>query len=58
VERLNIKKLSEMEIRKYCHIKISNRFAAWRIEIIARAYKEFGKTLKRISNYHLQCGSV
>jgi hypothetical protein len=28
VERLNIRKLTEMEIRKLCQIKISNRFAA------------------------------
>jgi hypothetical protein len=28
VERFNLKKLSELEIRKQYHIKISNRFAA------------------------------
>jgi len=58
VERLNNKKLSEMEIRKGYHIKISESFAAWRISMIARTYREFGKTLRRISKYQLQCGSV
>jgi len=28
VERLNLRKLSELEVRKYHQIKISNRFAA------------------------------
>ena len=28
VERLNIRKLSELEVRKQCQIKISNKFAA------------------------------
>jgi hypothetical protein len=28
VERLNIRKVTELEIRKLCHIKISNTFAA------------------------------
>jgi hypothetical protein len=28
VEKLNLKKLNELEVRKEYHIKISNRFAA------------------------------
>jgi len=28
VKRFNLKKLSELEVRKQCQIKISNRFAA------------------------------
>jgi len=28
VERLNIRKVTKLEIRKLCQIKISNRFAA------------------------------
>ena len=54
VERFNLKKLSEMEVRKQCHIEISNRFAALeslndRDHIIG-----LGKTLKRISKLQLE----
>jgi hypothetical protein len=35
VDRFNLKKLSELEVRKECQVKISNRFAALR-NLIAR----------------------
>jgi hypothetical protein len=47
VERLKIKKLSELEIRKRYHIRISNRSAA--LENV-NDKTGLGKTLKRIPN--------
>ena len=56
VERFNLRKLSELKVRKYeqYQIKISNSFADWRTCMIARTYRGLGKTLKRISKPQLE----
>jgi hypothetical protein len=54
VKRINLRKQSELEVRKQFQIKISNMFAAWEnlndSEIILR----LGKTLKGISKPQLK----
>jgi len=44
VERFNLRKLNELEVRKWYQIKISNRFAAWEnlndVEDINRAWEK------------------
>jgi len=50
VERFNLRKLSELEVKKEYHIKISNRFAAFENlndgEDIKRAWKNVKKDIK------------
>jgi len=54
MERLNLGKLNELEVREQYHIKTSNRFAALEnLKMIGRTYKGLGKTFKRISKPQL-----
>jgi len=50
VEKFNLRKLSELEVRKQYQIKISNRFAAMEnlndSEDINRAWKNLKKNIK------------
>jgi hypothetical protein len=50
VEKFNLRKLSELEVRKQYQIKISNRFAAMEnlndSEDINRAWKNIKKNIK------------
>jgi hypothetical protein len=54
VDRINLRKLSDLEVRRQYQIKISNRFAALEnlngSEYINRAWE----TLKRVSKPHLR----
>ena len=53
VERFNLRKLREMEIRKQHQIKVSNRFAAMKkndSEDIHRAWKNINENIKTSAN--------
>jgi hypothetical protein len=53
-ERFNLKKLSELGVRKQYQIKISNRFAALENLSVSEDIKGLGKTLKRVSKSQLK----
>ena len=54
VERINLKKQSELEVRKQFQIKISNRFAALENLNDRKVIIRLGKTLKGISKHQLK----
>jgi len=57
LERFNLKKLSELEVRKQCQIKISNRFAALEnlsdSKDINRAWENIKENIKISANESL-----
>ena len=54
VERINLRKQSELEVRKQLHIKISNMFAALENLNDSEVIIRLGKTLNGISKHHLK----
>ena len=54
VERFNVSKLNELEVRKQCQIKISNRFTALENLSNDEDINRDGRTLKRISRPQLK----
>jgi len=54
VERFNLRKQSELEVRKQFQIKISNMFAALENLNDSKVIIRLGKTLKRISKPQLK----
>jgi hypothetical protein len=54
VQRFNFKNLSELEVRKQYHFRISNRSAAFENLRDDEGINMVGKTLKRISKPHLK----
>jgi hypothetical protein len=57
VERFNLRKLSELEVRKWYQIEISNRFAALKNltdrEDINRAWKNIKESIKTSAKHSL-----
>jgi hypothetical protein len=54
VDRLNLRKLSDLEVRRQYQIKISNRFAALENLNDSEDINRSWETLKRISKPHLK----
>jgi hypothetical protein len=58
VERSNFRKLNELEVRKWCQIKISNRFAALEnlsdSEDINRAWENIKENVRTTANKSLR----
>jgi glycine betaine/choline ABC-type transport system substrate-binding protein len=53
-ERFNLKKLSELDVRKQYQIKISNRFAALENLNVIHDINRAWKTLKRVTKSQLK----